>query len=154
MDLKKIVFILFIIGFLTMGAVSAEVKTTVDGVDFVLDDSTIIFFEDETSTYFEIGNGLGGLIESVDDDYVKYSIINNTDSNFYVKKANNPRDVVDTYAFVNGYESEGYFQFFKKDNKQFIFSIFNPNGWDDNAKEEMVDLLFKFDSDNKGIKPI
>ena len=154
MNLKNICLILLIIGILAIGAVSAEVKTTVNGVDFVLDDNAQIISEDGNYTNFKIKDGMTGYIvtTSVGDDLNSY-ILNDTDLKYSVMKVDSAKDV-DEYAFVDGDLGEGYFLAFKKDNKDFIYLIQNEDMSTDSEITFMAEMMSGFPIDNKDLKPI
>ena len=155
MNLKNICLILLIIGVLAIGAVSAENKVTVDGVDFVLDDSITPTLEQDTLVNFKIKDGMTGYITTTSegDDLDSY-IKNDTDLGYTVTEVASANDNVKEYAFIDEDLGDGYFLAFKKDNKEFIYLIQNDGISSDEDITLMAELISYFPIDNKDLEPI
>ena len=155
MSLKKILLILLLIGFLVMGAVSAEVKTTVDGVDFILDDDITVTSEDNNMTSFKIEDKMTGYITATSegDDLNSY-IENDTGLGYSVIELETIDNDIKEYFFIDEDLGDGYFIAFQKDNKDFVYLIQNEGISSDDDINLMEELMDGFVSENKDIKSI
>ena len=157
MSLKKILLMLFIIGFITVGSVNAGLfssdpkEVTVDGVNFVLDNEAEIIMEEEDMAGFKINTYAQGYIAAIDDDGLNSYIQNDTSQQYLVSKIDSNLKDIDEYSFVDGANNNmGYFLIFKKDNKQFIYQVYCDN---ESSISLCSALIGQFPSDNDMFNP-
>ena len=159
MDFKKI-FLLLIIGLITISAVNAGLfgsgtqEVTVDGVNFVLDDTFKITGQEDTFINFVVKDGVTGYLTSiVNDEDLEGYIQNDTEFGYTVFEVTSPNDVKE-YGFIDEGIDKGYFIVFEKNDHRFVYQISASLSADDNDVKEIVEAMAKFASDNNDLKPI
>lgn len=159
MSFKKIILFL-IVGLIAISAVNAGFfgsdtkEATVNGVNFVLDDSITVTGQQDNFTNFKVKNGITGYLASIvnNEDLESY-LKNDTELGYKVFKVNSIGDI-DEYGYIDEGIDKGYFILFEKDGKQFVYQINTELSAGDNDVREVADLMVKFTKDNKDLKPV
>lgn len=133
---------------------SGTQEVTVDGVKFVLDDSFKITGQQNNFINFVVKTGTTGVLSSlVSDEELNSYIKNDSELGYTVSEVNSASDIKE-YAFIEDGIDKGYFIVFQKDGKNFVYQITTELNADDNDVKEVAELMNKFTSDNKDLKPI
>lgn len=141
----------------SLSAVSAGDKVTVDGNDFVLPDGANVWQEQNTLVNFKFDNGVKGLITSISGDSELSSYITNDTDTSYIVGEIDTNMTADCYAFADGLMDErGYFLIFQKNGQIYAFEMYDEGVTESSSSDNefMAETTYSFFQSNDGLTAI